>query len=87
MSSYADRIRKLAGAGVTSWKTTLCGALIFVQATITHVAEPLLDSLPDTSPDWMAFTAAGLAFAALWNARDHGVSSELAGAHHEGGPK
>lgn len=84
--SYADRIKSLARAGVTSWKTTLCGALIFAQAVIQHVAEPLLDSLPETSPDWMAFTAASLAFAALWNARDHGVSSERAGAH-DGGTK
>jgi hypothetical protein len=63
-----------------SWKTTLCGILGAVAAAITLVAQPLLDSDPNTVPQWGTFLAAAAAAMGLVLARDNDKSSEDVGA-------
>lgn len=63
-----------------SWKTTLCGALTILAATITLVLVPMLDLDPATAPNWSALGAAVLAGIGLLFARDNDKSSEDVGA-------
>ena len=63
-----------------SWRTTLNAFLAMLVALHASVASPLLDEIETTEPNWNVAIVAVLGFFALWNARDHKVSSEEAGA-------
>lgn len=62
-----------------SWRTTTAGVLSFL-AILISAGMSLLDDDPATNPDYGALAAAGTAAAGLLFARDHGVTSEQAGA-------
>ena len=61
--------------GLTSWKTTTLGVLIFVDAVVSNFIA-LLDANPDTVADWNVVVMAGTAMVALFVARDADKSSE-----------
>ena len=73
----SDAIKAVAGE---SWRTTLNAFLAMLATLYAVVGAPLLDNVEATEPDWSIAIAAVLGFVALWNARDHKVSSEQAGA-------
>lgn len=72
-----EAIKKVA---TSSWRTTLGGFLAMIVVLLQSGALPYLDGLDTTKPDLGLCLAAVLGFVSLWNARDHGVSSEQAGA-------
>lgn len=72
-----EAIKRVAGA---SWRTTLGAFLAMLVVIFQKGAIPFLDGIESTEPDMGLCLGAILGFVALWNARDHKVSSEQAGA-------
>lgn len=73
-----EKIKAVTGK---SWRTT-SNALIAALMIVLPQLQKLVDVDPEnlTSPDWAVVVAAAFGFIAFWNARDHKVSSEEAGA-------
>ncbi len=72
--------KAIKSAAAKSWKTTACGALTFLTVLFHSAAIPMLDGVAATEPSWgLVMAAFGVMLTAL-NSRDHGVSSEQAGA-------
>lgn len=63
-----------------SWRTTVLGLGAALVACWPLVIAPLLDEDPATVPQWGLGIAALMGGLGLGAARDHGVSSEKAGA-------
>jgi len=63
-----------------SWKTKLCGVLGIVASAITMIAQPILDGIPSTEPQWTAFATAAATAIGLLFARDNDKTSEQVGA-------
>jgi hypothetical protein len=64
---------------LASWRTTLAGVVVFLQALGT-AALAFLDDDPTTTPDWNLVITAFFAFLGFLMARDNSVSSETVGA-------
>lgn len=58
-----------------SWKTTLVGVLVFIEALATNLAAAL-DSNPDTVADWNVVVIAATAMIGLIAAKDGDKSTE-----------
>jgi len=63
-----------------SWRTTTSGVLTIIVAAINLIALPLLDTDPNTVPNYAGFIALLMPALGLLMARDNKVSSEQAGA-------
>ena len=62
-----------------SWKTTLAGVFQFLVIALNEFGY-LLDTIPETNPNWGLIVASGVTLFGLIQARDNNVSSETAGA-------
>lgn len=63
-----------------SWKTTTCGILAILAASINMVLIPILDADPATVADFGTFIGIAVPAIGLLFARDNNVTSEQAGA-------
>jgi len=62
-------------SAAVSWKTTLVGVLLFIEALVANLVN-LLDESELTQPDWNLVVMAFFAMTALIAARDGDKSSE-----------
>ena len=62
-------------SAAVSWKTTLVGVLVFVEALATNLVAAL-DSNPDTVADWNVVVIAATAMIGLLIAKDGDKSTE-----------
>lgn len=69
-------------AAIKSPKTTALGVLAFLAALFGSL-EAQFDASPETVPQWATVVSALMVAIALFSARDHGVTSEEAGAKEE----